>query len=142
MYKELDIYNKVFKLYKEFITEKDMFGTSIYKKAPQNLSKFPTIVFKEVDNFNSNFGKTINNEEFIDELMYSVDIYTKDKIIDGNQYSSEAVMRDLQYLTFEFFYKMKFNRESCKPTEYLDITVDRKTIIFSCTQNSWNGKIN
>ena len=37
---------------------------------------------------------------------------------------------------------MKFNRELVDDGDYTDITVDRKIMIFSCTLNSWNRKIN
>lgn len=139
MYKDLDIYNKLFKQYKEYINEKSTFAPRILKKTPQSLSYFPTILMKEtVNNTNTN---TLNGQEFTDRLAYTIEIYTKDCVIGTTKYASDVVMRDLQYLTFEFFNNMKFQRDVCNNAEYIDINVDRKIIIFSCKINSWNGKI-
>ena len=139
MYKDLDIYSKLFKQYKEFINEKSQFAPRISKKTPQSLSYFPTIIMKET--INSSNTQTLNGQEFTDRLAYTIEIYTKDCVVGSTKYASDIVMRDLQYLTFEFFNNMKFNRDLCSNAEYIDINVDRKIIIFSCRINNWNGKI-
>lgn len=139
MYKDLDIYSKLFKEYKEYINEKSQFAPKIMKKTPQSLSYFPTILMKETTN-NTN-AQTLNHQEFVDSLAYTVEIYTKDSVVGTTKYASDIVMRDLQYLTFEFFKNMHFNRDLCTNAEYMDKNVDRKIIIFSSKINSWNAKI-
>lgn len=139
MYKDLDIYSKLFKQYKEYINEKSTFAPKILKKTPQSLSYFPTILMKET--INSTSSQTTNCQEFIDNLAYTIEIYTKDIVVGNTKYASDVVMRDLQYLTFEFFKNMKFNRDLCNTAEYIDQSIDRKIIIFSCKLNSWNGRI-
>lgn len=139
MYKDLDIYSKLFKEYKQYISEKSQFAPRILKKTPQSLTYFPTILMKEtVNNTNTH---TLNGQEFTDRLAYTIEIYTKDSVVGNTKYASDIVMRDLQYLTFEFFNNMKFKRDVCNNAEYIDINVDRKVMIFSCKINSWNGKI-
>lgn len=139
MYKDLDVYSKLFKQYKEYINENSQFAPKILKKTPQSLTYFPTILMKETTNNTS--VQTTNCQEFIDNLAYTIEIYTKDSNIGNTIYASDIVMRDLQYLTFEFFKNMKFNRDLCVAAEYIDKNIDRKIIIFSCKLNSWNGKI-
>lgn len=139
MYKDLDIYSKLFKQYKEYIEEKSSFAPKILKKTPQSLTYFPTILMKETTN-NTN-THTLNGQEFADNLAYTIEIYTKDSVVGNTRYASDIVMRDLQYLTFEFFKNMGFNRDLCNNAEYIDQNVDRKIIIFSSKINSWNGKI-
>lgn len=139
MYKDLDIYSKLFKQYKDYINEKSNFAPKILKKTPQSLSYFPTILMKET--INSTSSQTTNYQEFIDNLAYTIEIYTKDCVVGNTKYASDIVMRDLQYLTFEFFKNMKFNRDLCANAEYMDQSIDRKIIIFSCKLNSWNGRI-
>lgn len=139
MYKDLDIYSKLFKQYKEYINENSTFAPKILKKTPQSLTYFPTILMKETIN-TTNTG-TLNRQEFVDNLAYTIEIYTKDCTVGNTRYASDIVMRDLQYLTFEFFNNMKFNRDMCTNAEYIDRSVDRKIIIFSSKINSWNGRI-
>ena len=139
MYKDLDIYSKLVKQYKEYINEKSSFAPKIMKKTPQSLSYFPTILIKET--VNNNNSETLNRQEFVDNLGYTVEIYTKDCVVGNTRYASDVVMRDLQYLTFEFFNNMKFHRDLCTNAEYIDKNVDRKIIIFSSKINSWNGRI-
>lgn len=139
MYKELDIYNKLFKQYKDYINANSTFAPKIIKKTPQSLSYFPTIIMKETTNTNNT--NTLNRQEFVDDLGYTIEIYTKDSVIGNTKYASDIVMRDLQYNTFEFFNNMKFNRDLCTTGEYIDKNVDRKIIIFSSKISSWNGKI-
>lgn len=139
MYKDLDIYNKLFKEYKTYISEKSQFAPKILKKTPQSLSYFPTILMKET--INSTSSQTTNCQEFIDNLAYTIEIYSKDCTVGNTRYASDVVMRDLQYLTFEFFKNMKFNRDLCSNAEYIDKNIDRKIMIFSCKLNSWNGRI-
>ena len=139
MYKDLDIYSKLFKQYKEYINENSTFAPKILKKTPQSLTYFPTILMKETIN-TTNTG-TLNRQEFVDNLAYTIEIYTKDCTVGNTRYASDVVMRDLQYLTFEFFNNMKFNRDMCTNAEYIDRSVDRKIIIFSSKINSWNGRI-
>lgn len=139
MYKDLDIYSELFKQYKEYIEEKSTFAPKILKKTPQSLTYFPTILMKEtVNNTNS---QTLNRQEFVDGLAYTIEIYTKDSVVGNTRYASDVVMRDLQYHTFEFFKNMKFNRDMCTNAEYIDKSVDRKIIIFSTKISSWNGRI-
>lgn len=139
MYKNLDIYNKLVKQYKEYINEKSSFAPKILKKTPQSLSYFPTILMKETTNNTNN--STLNRQEFIDNLAYTIEIYTKDSVVGNTRYASDIVMRDLQYYTFEFFNNMGFNRDICTNGEYIDQSVDRKIIVFSSKINSWNGRI-
>lgn len=149
MYNKLDIYNEMFLKYENFINENIEYEVNIQKKTPQTLSKFPTILFKETNNINGTF--TTNRQEFIDEISYTIEIYTKDTVVTKlDEYSnptkqmvaSNVIMRELINYTYDFFLNMKFNRELVDDGDYTDITVDRKIMIFSCTLNSWNRKIN
>ena len=139
MYKQLEIYNELFSLYKTYIMENCIYNPNIRKKTPQSFSRFPTIIFKESVNINDSI--TTNKQEFIDQISYTIDIYTKDMTIDGKKYASEDIMRDLQYLTFEFMKNMKMDRVSCEDAEYLDYTIDRKFMIFNCLLKNWDKKI-
>lgn len=139
MYKDLDIYSELFKQYKEYINSKSTFAPKILKKTPQSLTYFPTILMKET--INNTSSQTLNRQEFIDNLAYTIEIYTKDCVVGNTRYASDVVMRDLQYLTFQFFNDMKFNRDMCTNAEYIDRSVDRKIIIFSSKINSWNKNI-
>ena len=139
MYKDLDIYSKIFKEYKEYIMEKSIFAPKILKKTPQSLAYFPTILMKET--INDRNTQTLDRQEFIDNLAYTIEIYTKDSSVGTTKYASDIVMRDLQYYTFEFFNNIGFDRDICTTAEYIDQSVDRKIIVFSCKINNWNGRI-
>jgi len=138
-----DIETQLLREYKEFIASKSIFGdkTKILPSTPQSFSVYPTIVFSETSNTDNLMGKSLDRLETVDNLLYQVDIYTKDIKKDGKTYAGRTVINELKDLTFNFFNGIGFIRENATRGEYIDVTVYRYTMVFSGRVNNWNMKI-
>lgn len=137
----MNIETPVFKKYKQFLTDKSKFNPKVFNKTPKSLSVFPTIVLKEINNTENTDYTSLNRMEFVNSLTETIEIYTKDMIIDGKKYPSKEIMNELKYLTFEFFQAWGFVRTQCSEADYLNYEVDRYIIIETCNLNNWNRKI-
>lgn len=139
----MEIENDLIKLYYNFIKNNSIFSEEvlIVPKTPKSFTKFPTIVIKENNNVDFIGGKTLNRQEFMNLLTYTVDIYSKDIIVGQNKYLSANVLKELKLLTFQFFNDIGFNRISSNKAEFIDITVDRNISTFQGKVNNWNGYI-
>ena len=139
----MDIETQLLREYKDFITNKSIFGekVKILPSTPQSFSVYPTIVFSEVNNVDYLLGKTVDRLETVDRLAYQVDIYTKDVKLDGKTYAGRTVINELKDLTFKFFNDIGFIRENATRGEYIDVTVYRYTILCTGKIANWNTSI-
>lgn len=137
----MNIESMVFKLYKQYLKDKSKFSPNVFNKAPKNLSVFPTIVLKESNNIEDSNYTTLDRKESVSEITDTIDIYTKDMVINGKKYPSKEIMNELKFLTFEFFQAWGFTRTQCSEADYLNLEVDRLVIMEKCNLNNWNRKI-
>lgn len=139
----MDLEKDLLKLYYKFIKENSIFSDIllVVPKTPQSFSSFPTIVFKEINNLENIRATSLDRIEYMDLVNYSVDIYTKNVVLDNRKYLSDEIMRELRNLTFKFFHEIGLRRISSSRAEFIDITVDRTISIFEGKINNWNGKI-
>lgn len=138
----LEIETPIFKKFKEFLVAKSIYSPNVFSKTPQSLSTFPTVILKETNNRDYSQGVTLDRTEFVNEITDTIEIYTKDMIIDGVKVSSKKIMQELKELTYLFFRTWGFTRTQSTEADYLNYEVDRYIIIETCTLNSWNRKIN
>ena len=138
---DMEIENELLKEYKDFITTHVNYKCKILPKTPQSLSSFPTIIFKESNNSDYSLAKSVENYEYMNQLLYTVEIYTKDTVVSDEIIKSRTIMLELKELTFEFFRNVGFRRMSCNRGEYPDFTVDRLIIVEQGKINNWNKKI-
>ena len=139
----MDIETQLLREYKDFITNKSIFGekVKILPSTPQSFSVYPTIVFSEVNNTDYILGKSLDRLETVDNLAYQVDIYTKDVKLGDKTYAGRTVINELKDLTFKFINGIGFIRENATRGEYIDVTVYRYTILFTGKLTNWNMKI-
>ena len=137
----MNIETTIFKKYKQYLKDNSKFAPNLFNKAPKNLSVFPTIVLKETNNIEDSNYTSLDRKEFVNEITSTIDIYTKDMIIDGIKYPSKEIMNELKYLTFDFFQAWGFTRTQCSEADYLNLEIDRLVIIETCKLNNWNRKI-
>jgi hypothetical protein len=143
---DMEIETELFLTYKEYMLKNSKYlatlnSNCIYSKSPKSLTVFPTIVMKEYSNIDSSQYKSTDRQEFVNNLSYRIEIYTKDMIVGDEKVASKAIMNELKYLTFKFFNEVGCERTLCEPAEYLDVTVDRLIIIEKCMINSWNKQL-
>lgn len=138
-----DLETQLLKEFKEFIATKSTFGekTKILPTTPQSFVTFPTIIFRERNNSDYTRGKALNYVEYIDNLIYQVDIYTKDVVVDGKKYVARDVVTEIKTLVAEFFRNIGFERNNSLKNDYIDKTILRQTMTFTGQMNSWNKKI-
>ena len=139
----MDLENELLKLYYDFIKTNSVFADNllVVPKTPQSFSKFPTIVFIESSNIDYFNGKSLNRQEYMDRVTYSVETYTKDVIIGNTKYASKTVMKELTQLTNKFFNRIGLTRITGSREEYIDLTIDRYVSIYEGKVNNWNGQI-
>lgn len=137
----MNIETTIFKKYKQYLKDNSKFAPNLFNKTPKNLSVFPTIVLKETNNIEDSNYTSLDRKEFVNEITSTIDIYTKDMIIDGVKYPSKEIMNELKYLTFDFFQAWGFTRTQCSEADYLNLEIDRLVIIETCKLNNWNRKI-
>lgn len=138
----MNIENPIFKKLKQYLQEKSRFSPYVFNDVPKNLVVFPTIVFQENNNTDNLEGTTLDRTETVQNISYTIELYTKDMVIDGVQYSKKEITNELKYLIFDFFQYWGFIRTQCTKAEYLNYEVDRHVIIETCSLNNWNRKIN
>lgn len=147
----MDIESEIVKEYKEYMYNNSIFGTILEEKktilpdTPQSFSKFPTIVIREANNTMYSMGKTFDRTEYVDNLLYQVDIYTKDVTMKVNEelktYVARTVINELKDLTFNFFNQIGFDRITASRGEYVDLNINRYIMVFEAKLNNWNMKI-
>lgn len=139
----MDIENELLKLYNKFMKANSAFADNllIVPKTPQSFLKFPTIVFVESSNVDNISGKSLNRQEYMDRITYTVEIYSKDIVVGNTKYVSKVVLKELINLTNKFFNYVGFNRISSNREEFIDLTIDRHISIFEGKINNWNGQI-
>ena len=139
----MDLENKIIKSYNDYIKDKSIFGETIkvLPEAPQSFSTFPTIIVREVSNTQSVFNTSTNRYEHADNVAYQIDIYSKAITLGNKKYQARNVVSELVLLTCNFFMDYGFIRTSGMKNDYIDITINRYTMLFTTTRNNWNGKI-
>lgn len=137
----MNVETPIFKTYKQFLKDKSKFNPNVFNKTPKSLSVFPTIILKESNNVEDTNYTTLDKSEFVNSITETIEIYTKDMIVDGVTYPSKEIMNELKYLTFDFFHAWGFKRTQCTEADYLNYEVDRYIIIETGSLNNWNRKI-
>lgn len=138
---DMNVESMIFRFYKQYLKDKSKFSPNVFNRTPKNLSVFPTIVLKETNNAEDSNYTTLDRNEFVNEITSTIEIYTKDLVIDGVKYPSKEIMNELKYLTFDFFHAWGFTRTQSSEADYLNYEVDRLVIVETCKLNSWNKKI-
>lgn len=138
----MNIETPIFKKLKLYLQENSKFSPYVFNDVPKNLAVFPTIVFQESNNTDYAQGTTLDRTETVDNITDTIEIYSKDTVIDGIQYSKKEITNELKHLIFDFFKAWGFERTQATKAEYLNYEVDRYIIVEVCNLNSWNRKIN
>ena len=138
----MNIETPIFKKFKQYLQDKSIFSPNVFNATPKNLAVFPTVILKESNNTQNVNGTTLDRTETVNNITDTIEIYTKDTVINGTTHSKKEITNELKYLIFDFFQAWGFTRTQCTEAEYLNLEVDRYIIIETCSLNSWNRKIN
>lgn len=138
----MNIETPIFKKLKQYLIDSSKFSPNVFNSTPKNLAVFPTITFKESNNIQNLQATTLDRSETVDDIVDTIEIYAKDMVINGVQYTKKEIINELKYLIFNFFQAWGFIRTEATEGEYLNLEVDRYIIIETCSLNNWNRKIN
>lgn len=129
----IEKYEKIFKEYKNFIEENSQYNARVVKYNTNTSTYFPIITCVLSDNRDTD-DCTIDKIEYYESFYFTIDIYTKDQIIDGDiTIASQIISDELSKLTINFFgEKLNMKRTLNRPTPNLDTSVLRKTIQYQC----------
>lgn len=129
----IEKYEKIFKEYKNFIEENSQYNARVVKNNTNTSTYFPVITCVLSDNRDTD-DCTIDKIEYYESFYFTIDIYTKDQIIDGDiTIASQIISDELSKLTINFFgEKLNMKRTLNRPTPNLDTSVLRKTIQYQC----------
>lgn len=129
----IEKYEKIFKEYKSFIEENSQYNARVVKYNTNTSTYFPLITCILSDNRDTD-NCTIDKIEYYESFYFTIDIYTKDQIIDGDiTIASQIINDELSKLTIKFFgEKLNMKRTLNRPTPNLDTSVLRKTIQYQC----------
>lgn len=134
---------ELLKKYKEYLLANSTFKDvlKVVPTTPRNYVNFPVIVFRERENTDRISNLTLDRTEYVDSLLYQVDIYTKDIVLD-KKYNARDVINELRVLTSNFFRELGFVRMSDSPNDTLVAELKRRTMTFEGNISSWNGMLN
>lgn len=134
---------ELLKKYKEYLLSNSTFKDilKVVPTTPRNYVNFPVIVFRERENTDSIGNLTLDRTEYVDSLLYQVDIYTKDIVLD-KKYNARDVINELRTLTSNFFRELGFIRVSDTSNDTLVAELKRRTMTFEGNISSWNGMLN
>jgi hypothetical protein len=136
----IDKYNLLFKEFKEYIDKNSQYNVRVVKHNTNTSTHFPVISFVLTNFINTN-DCTIDKIEYYDNFYFTIDIYSKNKIISGKTISSQVISEDLLKLVLKFFDKKNMLRTSCKPTFNLDDSISRINVQYQCAIGNARGNI-
>ena len=115
-----------------FFTENNSSYGDIVEKSSTNTSpRFPIISCELSNNIDTNRA-TIDKIEYYEAFYFTINIYTKDKVINGQTIASKVINDELSNLTTQFFNNLNMKKTLNKPTPNLDTSILRKTIQYQC----------
>ena len=136
----LDAYDKIFQILKQFLVEESQYSPIVSKQELRQSDKFPLVVFTEEDN--AYLIGTTRFEETKSRLDYEVNIYATDKKVGNSIVSRQVIARELEGLVDNVLgYNLKMVRRSSRPTPNLDKNVYRITMRYRTNINDNTGKL-
>lgn len=136
----IEKYNLLFKEFKEYIDNNSQYNVKVVKHNTNTSTHFPVISFVLTNFINTN-ECTIDKIEYYDNFYFTIDIYSKNKVISGKTISAQVISEDLLKLVLKFFDKKNMLRTSCKPTFNLDDSISRINVQYQCAIGNARGNI-
>lgn len=122
-------YNELFKEYKDFISTNSSYNPKIVKETTNTSPYFPVISCKLSTFFNTDYC-TIDMIEKYDEMYLTIDIYTKNKIINEDEVASQLINDELTELTIKFFSSKNLKNTLCTYLPNIDTNITRRTLQY------------
>lgn len=135
----MEKYDVIFDYYKKYITENSKYEPRITKDNSKSSTYFPIIAFFQDDNTDE--IRTQKSIEKIENYYFTIDIYAKNKNVDGKLIASQVIVDELKDLTLVFFEKLNMKKTQNRPVPNIDSEILRRTIKYQCQIDN-RGNIN
>lgn len=137
----IDKYEEIFDRYKKFIEENSQYNARVVKYNTNTSTYFPIITCTLSNNMDTDHC-TLDKIEYYESFYFTINIFTKDKTIEGTKVASSEINRELCKLTTYFFGdKMNMKKTLYRPTPNLDTSILRVTIQYQCLIGNVRGNI-
>ena len=142
----IETYNEIILEYKEYMENSSQYYTIdagkplVVKSHTSTAPYFPLIAVQLSNATNTNYC-TIDKIENFNEIYLTVDIFTKDKTINGEKVASQVINDELTNLTMKFFESKNIKMTLCRNTPNLDTSVLRRTLQYQCLVGTARGNI-
>ncbi len=136
----IEKYNLLFKEFKEYIDNNSQYNVRVVKHNTNTSTHFPVISFVLTNFINTN-ECTIDKIEYYDNFYFTIDIYSKNKVISGKTISAQVISEDLLKLVLKFFDKKNMLITACRPTFNLDDSISRINVQCQCAIGNARGNI-
>jgi hypothetical protein len=125
-----DKYDLIFDAYKEYIESNSKYSARVVKYNNNTSTYFPLITFVLSDN-RDNDSNTMYDIDKFEKFYFTINIYTKNKIVDGETIAAQVIDKELETLTTIFFKNLQKTQN--RPIPNLDTSVFRRTMQYSCS---------
>lgn len=125
-----DKYDLIFDAYKEYIENNSKYSARVVKYNNNTSTYFPLITFVLSDNRDSDSNTMYDIDKF-EKFYFTINIYTKNKIVDGETIAAQVIDKELETLTTLFFKNLQKTQN--RPIPNLDTSVFRRTMQYSCS---------
>jgi hypothetical protein len=136
----IDKYEEIFDRYKKFIEENSKYNTRVVKHNTNTSTYFPIVCCVLSNNIDTDHA-TNDKIEYYEGFYFTIDIFTKDKTIDGQKVASQVISDELTKLTIHFFGELNMKRTLNRPTPNLDTSILRRTLQYQCLIGNVRGNI-
>lgn len=133
-------FNKLFDELKEFVTANSIYEPRVVKSFTYTSTYFP-IISCLLSNMTDTDFCTIDMIEKHNEMFLTIDIYTKNKIINNGEIASQVINDELTNLVIKFFSSKNLKMTLCRLTPNADTDITRRTLQFQCLVGSARGNI-
>lgn len=122
-------FNELVKELQTFVTAHSLYQPKVTKNYTSTSTYFP-IISCLLNNMADTDYCTIDMIEKYYEMYISIDIYTKNKVINGDEIASQVINDELTELVMKFFSSKKFKMALCRLTPNADKDITRRTMQY------------
>lgn len=142
----IDKYDEIILKYKQYMENSSEYYTinpdkPLVVKTNTNTAPYFPLITANRSNIVNTDNCTIDKIEMYNELYLTINIFTKDKTINGEKIASQVINDELVKLTMNFFESINLKMTLCRPTPNLDTSILRTTMQFQGLVGTARGNI-
>lgn len=124
-----DKYDVIFKAYKTFMQDKLDYDVTILKHYNSSKVDFPLVTLELTNNIDADSNSLLNIDYF-EWYYFTINIYTKDMVVNEEQVASNVINNQICNLTMEFFRKINMKKVLNKFIPNIDNNILRKNLQY------------